>query len=365
MRELNISLNNLNINCQTISDNYSKIKAFVGNSVRCSAVLKKNAYNLGSVPIMGALSKAGCDEFFVHNIEEAVKLREVSLTDKIFVLNTMITGEEADLIRHQAIPVINSIEQYKLLHQFCRRKEKKFSAILNIDTGMNSAGISIEEVNSLQKNEFFNQNIKVLSLLTELVFCSDPENHVSLAQLERINKLKKCFKLPVSIASSKAIILGQKFFCDQIRPGIALYGVDKVYNNTLGLKPAIKLTSKIILVKELLEDQVIGFEHIGKVRAGSVLAVLPIGFGCGVSTLLSNRTSFYINGQEAPVVGNISFDKTVIDVTRVNKNFVHVGADVEIIGENSSLSSLSAISGLNPHEILANLSSNSNKRYVY
>ena len=152
--------NKLQIDCAAIAHNYAIIKSIIGNQVDCAATVKADAYGLGAVPIMRSLSKAGCNKFFVTSIDEALELRKTSVTDEIYVLNGVYAGEEAEFAQHQIIPVLNNQGQFELFNSYCRRKDKSFEAVLNIDTGLNYIGFAADEAISLAQRDFFKQKIK-------------------------------------------------------------------------------------------------------------------------------------------------------------------------------------------------------------
>ncbi len=96
-------------------------------------------------------------------------------------------------------------------------------------------------------------------------------------------------------------------------------------------------------------QEALGYDNMGKVSKGSTLATIPIGYGDGILRSLSNKGVFYINGEPAPIVGNIAMGLITLDVTNVNKYFVHIGTEVEILGENSSIKALADSANTNCH----------------
>ncbi len=364
MKENRSTFNKLNVDCAMIAKNYASIKNFVGSRVTCAATIKADAYGLGMVPIMRCLSKAGCNKFFVRTLDEAIDIRNFSITDEIYVLDGISEGEEMDFAQFQIIPVLNTKEQFMLFNNYCTKKSKNLESALNIDTGLSYVGIPASEALILSEQGFFKQRAKIKFIMSELACGSDIDNPYNKQQLDLLNKLRQVFKLPVSLASSSSICLGHEYHFDMVRPGgMILYGVKDI-TNSFSLYPAVSLTSKIVQIKQATENLFVGYDRLGSVSKGVTLATIPIGYGDGIMRSLGNKGVFYINGEPAPIVGNIAIDFTVIDVSKVNKYFVHLGSEVEILGENSMLSSLADAAGTNCYEVLISLSKVKKKRFL-
>jgi alanine racemase len=355
-------LNKLVINCAAIARNYSRIQNYVGSDVNCSTVMKSDAYGLGSVPIMQALSKAGCNQFFVRTIDEAICLRSYSLTDEIYVLGGISEGEENDFADSYIIPVLNTKEQFEFFNSYCLRKGRRFEAVLNIDTGLGYTGIPISTALVLAKQGFFEQKLKIRFLMSDLACGKTKDSERNNEQLRLVKELKQIINLPVTLATGSSINLGPEFYFDIIRISTMIFGETTIV--PFKLESAISLTSKIIQLKQVEEDSLVGYDGIAKVSKGSILATIPIGAGNGLLRSLSNKAIFYINGEPAPIVGNIATDLTVIDVTKVEKYFIRLGEEVEILGENSSIKALADAADTNSHEIISSLCRSSNKNYI-
>ena len=355
-------LNKLVINCAAIAKNYRMIKDYIGYGVNCATVMKSDAYGLGCVPIMQSLSKAGCNHFFVRTIEEAICLRSYSLTDEIYVLGGISEGEESDFVDSYIIPILKTKEQFEIFNNYCHRKEQRFEAVLNIDTGLGYTGVPISTAISLAKEGFFEQKLKIRFLMSDLACGKTKDSERNKEQLFLIKELKQIMNLPIALATGSSIHLGSEYYFDFIRISTMIFGETAIV--PFKLESAISLTSKIIQLKQVEEDSLVGYDADIKVKKGSILATIPIGSGDGLLRSLSNKAIFYINGEPAPIVGNIATDLTVIDVTNVEKYFVHLGAEVEILGENSTIKALADAAKTNSHEIISSLCRSAKKIYI-
>jgi alanine racemase len=356
------SLNKLVVDCAAIARNYRMIQDYVGHNVNCAVVMKSDAYGLGCVPIMQSLSKAGCNQFFVRTIEEAIILRSYSLTDEIYVLGGISEGEESDFANSYIIPILNTKEQFEIFNSYCNRKGRRFEAVLNIDTGSGYTGIPISTALFLAKEGFFEQKLKIRFLMSDLACGKTQDSERNKEQLLLIKELKQIMNLPIALATGSSIHLGPEYYFDFIRISTMIFG--ETATVPFKLEPAISLTSKIIQLKQVEEDSFVGYDAVTKVAKGTVLATIAIGSGDGLLRSLSNKAIFYINGEPTPIVGNIATDLTVIDVTRVEKYFVHLGAEVEILGEYSSIKALADAAKTNSNEIISALCRSTKKTYI-
>ncbi len=361
MEKNKFSLNKIYINSAAIAENYKLLKNFVGTKVTCAANIKSDAYGMGLMHIMRHLSKAGCNEFFVSTIDEALELRSFSLTDRIYVLNGIAAGEEDYFAQNNLIPVLNTKEQFELFNNYCRRKNKNFSAVLNIDTGINTIGFPYKEALELIEQGYFQQRIIICFIMSYFASNSQTDNPYNQNQLQIIKKIQQAFNLPISFAGSTGIALNEQYHFDIVRPGLLLLGYSS--NPDLNLMNAITITSKIIQIREIQEDFITDYEGSYKLNKSSVIATIPIGYGDGILPSLSNRGVFDINGYPAPIIGKISMDLTMIDVTNIPKEYLYVGAEVELLGKNSSIQRMAQHSGATYNNIITSLSSRIHRIY--
>ena len=357
MKETKFALNKLYIDLSAIAGNYLTIKKLVGKNVECAANIKANAYGLGVMPIMRCLSIVGCNKFFVTNIDEAIELRNsLSITDEIYVLNGVSLGEEAEFAQYHIIPVLNTKAQFEIFNNYCRKKNKSFDAVLNIDSGINRFGFPAQEAVDLAQQGFFKQKIKLHFLMSQLTYYTKTDRK----QLDLMDKLQEIFQIPTSFADSNSICLGPDYYFDIIRLGIILYGCAPAEFN---LKNAVSLTSPIIQIREVTEDMFIGHDNSYKVNKNSILASIPIGYADGLHRSMKDAI-FYINNRPVPIVGDISMDIIVLDVTNIPKSDLFLGAEVEILGKNISITQMAEWANTTRHNILTSLSPRLQRIYL-
>lgn len=311
MRNNHSGLNKLYINTTAIIDNYKAIKDFLGKKI-IVASLKADAYGLGAEKIMPHLSKEGCNKFFVSTLAEALSLRNLSLTDEIYVLRGVFAGEEECFSQNNIIPVLNNKQQYEIYNNYCKRKAKSFFAVLNVDTGFNMLGINHKELQEF----LLDQKLSIRFILTYV-----QELTTDTTQLELIKALKESTKLPVLVTDGFGKCVKQEFYLDMVEMTVCLFGCVDVPN--LELVNAITLTSKIIDIKTL--------------ENGKKIAIIPIGYVDGIPDFLANKGVFDLNGYEVKVIGDIAMDFIMLDVDNVPNYLLKLGEEVEILGKYSPM----------------------------
>lgn len=361
MEKNKFALNKIYINSAAIAENYKLLKKYVGNKIICAANIKSNAYGMGLMNVMRYLSKAGCNEFFVSTLEEALEIRNFSLTDEIYVLNGISAGEEDNFAQNNIIPVLNTKDQFELFNNYCRKKNRSFTAVLNIDTGINMIGLPSEEALELVEQGYFKQKVTICFIMSYFVSRFQNTPPYNQKQLQAIKKIKKAFELPVSFVGSTGITLKEDYHFDIIRPGLLLLG----YSNNLKLKlhNTITLISKIIQIRKIKKNFISNYEGNYTLNESSIVATIPIGYGDGLLPALSNKGVFDINGYPAPIIGEISMDLTMIDVTKIPKEYIYIGAEVELLGENSTIQRMAKHANTTYNNIIASLSSRIHRIY--
>ena len=363
----------LSINTRAIQDNYlymqSICKAEIGASV------KADCYGLGAKAIVQALYEAGCRRFFVSTLQEGIEMREVERhceastmprqspailmeiaarssiarndgTISIHILNGFLESTIPTFLEHNLIPIINNPEQLALW-------PPDHPCIIHIDTGMNRLGINLddfEKVTSLHP--------KTLFLMSHLACDGDVNNHYNQQQLNKFLKVTALYpNIPRSLAASGGVFLGEKYHFDLARVGAALYGLGSRTHN--GLQNPVSLKAPIIQIRKCADDEYVGYGATKLVKKGTMLATIPVGYADGFSRFFSSNGVVYIKNKPAEIIGRVSMDLTIIDVTGHD---VSVGEHVELLGPNIYPDDIANKIGTIGYEILTSLKNGRFKR---
>ncbi len=358
----------VHINLQNIKDNFLLIKKKSLNK-EVGAVVKANAYGTGVKHVVPILENVGCKNFFVSSINEALSLRKfLKDTNNIFVLHGSCDKGVLELIENNCITVINNLNQLKFLIKIATNYKKKVPCVLNFNLSMHRLGIMHYEL-----EELLNLDLSVLDIkyiMGHLSSSDEPESRRNIYELEKFNTICSKFdqNIKKTLANSNAIKLGMSYLFDLIRAGSALYGITKFdHINILdrNLKEAVSIYSTIIQINTVPKGEFVGYNGTFKTEKTTKVAVVPLGYADGYIRIFSNKSYLYISGYSVPVIGSISMDLTIVDVTSIPENLLFIGQKVEILGPNQDIYSLSKIANTISYEILTILMLGRRTKKIY
>lgn len=316
------------------------------------SIVKGNGYGHGGPQVAKILEKAGSDWFGVTCTEEGIAVRKAGVRKPVLVLTSFWPGEEPSLLKHDLTPVVHRCEQLQMLERAAvRRGGRKPAAFhLKIDTGMNRLGIAPSDIECVARQLAKCKHLRLGGVLTHLAsseaFSATPQGEQTPRQQERffaaVEHLRKLGVDPgiVHLANSAAIAARPDTWADMVRPGVILYGYHPGYDpqekraeseRQLPLKPVMSLRTRIISVRRIQTGTAVGYNARFIATRPSVVAVLAAGYGDGIHRSLSNgKGSVLVRGKLAPVIGIVSMDVTMIDVTDVPG--VEIGDLVTVYG---------------------------------
>lgn len=345
--------------------NYRQLSTFVAPA-RCAAVVKADAYGLGSSRIGPALYEEGCREFFVAQLLEAQTLRDcLPNGPKIFVLSGILPNGERFAAENGFIPVLNSLEQLRRWCETAAECGKRLPAALQIDSGMSRLGFSPDELLALQRDASWKDRIDVELVLSQLASGGTPTSEQNQEQHAALVSLSKQFGgTPLSLANSAGILLGKDFLFEMARPGIAIYGANSDLRMSNPMRPVVRLDVRVIQTRVISPGTRVGYDATYTARKTMNLATIAAGYGDGLPRTLSSRGAAFFEGTRLPIIGRVSMDSIQLDVTGLKRPAVSLGSLVELIGEHQSIEQLAADAGTISNEILTNLGNRYSRVYV-
>ena len=310
----------LKINTKNIIYNYNFFKKLKKDLI-VAPTIKANAYGLGDEYIFKLLIKKKCKHFFVATLEEGLKLNKISSKANIYILNG-IQNYDLNLFDKNLIPIINSN------HEFNKIKNSDLNFGIHIDTGINRLGINY---NQIEKNIFNNKKINIV--ISHLASADENENNYNIIQKKRFDKTITKFKkkgIIFSLANSNGSILPNLFTYDMIRPGIGIYGgnnENKKLNKNL--KSVLTFSGKIIQIKFINKNQYIGYNQTFKTKRNTKVAIIGVGYADGIPRKLSNKGIVYYKNNKLKIIGRVSMDSFIIDITN-SKHNLKVGTYIDL-----------------------------------
>ena len=333
------------ISLDALEHNVTRIQKSIGNPRKMLAVVKANAYGHGAVRIAQALAGLGVDFLGVATCEEAIELRQASITTPILVLGGFFPGQGIYAHQFDLTPVVYTLETAQELSQFAATSKRTIPIHLKIDTGMGRLGILPSETPLFIEKLSGLKNIKIEGVLSHLAD-TNQENHSGLEftrrQVEIFNQqIETLSQMGIDplyrhLANSAASIDELPDSFNLVRPGIMLYGSypAKRFQQKIDLKPVMNLSTKIISLKKVPQGTSISYGRTFTCKRESLIATLPIGYADGYSRALSNRGEVLIRKSKAPVVGVVCMDLVMIDVTDIPG--VELGDEAILMGSQGS-----------------------------
>jgi alanine racemase len=355
---LTIDLGNLRLNYLTLRERAAPARA--------AAVVKADAYGLGAERVAPILYEAGCRDFFVAHLREALALRpKLSQEARIFVLNGLQPGAEAIAAEAGAVPVLNSLEQVRNWAAHAKAAHLKLPAVLQFDTGMSRLGLSELEITQLLADRSLLRDVEVLFVMSHLASADEPESDQNAAQLDRMMSLSSAFpESRLCFANSGGVFLGSAFHGALVRPGIALYGGAPTCTHPNPMQPVVRLDVAVIQTRVVPAGTRVGYGGSFTASRDMSLATMAAGYADGLPRSLSDRGAAYYAGTRLPIVGRVSMDSATLDVSALPPGSLKLGTLVEIIGPNQSLEMLANDAGTISYEILTRLGRRYLRNYV-
>ncbi|MFD1362099.1 alanine racemase [Lentibacillus salinarum] len=312
------------VDLNALQENVRTIKDFTENS-RLMAVIKTNAYGHGVVPIGRAAVRAGAARLGVTMVDEGAQLRAGGIDVPIHILSSIMSWQARDAVRYDLTSSVSSLELAHTLSREAIRQKKKHQVHLKIDTGLHRFGIQPEEAIAFCRSVYDLTGLEWEGIYTHFSSADEGDWKTTEEQfalfLETIEKLKEHgYHFPIRHAGASTIAIERKdMHLEMIRPGIALFGYtpEERQSEMISLKPVMGLKSRLLHVRELPPNTSVGYGNNYVTKDYEKIAVIPIGHGDGYHRALSNNGEMLVRGRRVPIVGEVSLDQTLIDVTAV------------------------------------------------
>ena len=340
----------LEIDKKALAHNYQSLRKILSPGCQLMAVAKSNAYGHSLIDYSQAMQALGVDWLGVDSIIEAVTLRKNNITVPILVLGYTFPELVATAIKQNISLLISSFDSLQELVASGQATGLKIH--LKFDTGMSRQGFSPDQAESvLQFMKDKLPSVIIEGVCTHLAGAKNPAFPESAQQqlsgFEQVLKIFSQQGLKVirhASATSGAIVFPESHY-DLVRIGIGLYGlwpspeVKQAFSDQLSLQPILTWKTIVAEVKTLLANSRIGYDWTETVSQPTKIAVLPIGYWHGYDRSLSSKGCGIIKGQLAKVLGRVSMDMIVVDISQIDD--VKVGEEVILIGQQG-LTSFSA-----------------------
>ena len=345
----------LEISKNNIIHNYNFFNELHKKNI-CSATVKSNGYGLGAEKIYRLLLNNGCKHFFVATTEEGLSLRKNFSKGFIYILNGTEFNNYKIFKKYNLIPILSNLNDYR------KMKNKSLNYGMQINTGINRLGMNYNEYEEIL---FKDKNLKII--MSHLACADNKQNPYNSLQLNKFKQIKDHHgnnKIVFSLANSFGSVLSKEYLFDMIRPGISIYGGH--FNNIIlkkHIKSVVKLKAKILQIKLLDKNQFVGYNQTYKTKKKTWIAVVGIGYGDGLNRILSNNGMVFLKNTKYNIIGRISMDSIIVDITKGISNFKNE-TYVDIINYKHGIDELAKNCKTISHEILTSLTNRVERKFV-
>jgi Alr-MurF fusion protein len=335
------------IDLSAIANNTRQVQSLVGPMVRILASLKADAYGHGALKVARTVLHNGASMLGVATVSEAMPLREAGIGAPILVFGYVPAWQMREAVRLGLTITLYSSESAQALSRAACTLGQTVKVHVKVDTGMGRLGIRAEQVTEVL--ELLHEIIDLPGLELEGIFThfamadTHDQTHARM-QLTRFQNVLQVVEkehirpVLVHAANSAAILSLAEAHFDMVRPGIALYGLDPSPEVRLpvGFRPALSFKTQVAQVKDIPEGECISYGCTYITERATRVAILPVGYADGFRRAPTNWGSVLIHGQEAPLLGRVCMDQSIVDVTHIPQ--VRAGDEVVLIGRQGSVS---------------------------
>ena len=302
------------------------------------AVIKANAYGHGAKEVALLLDKEGVNFFGVSDIDEGIALRKIGIEKPILLFETTLASCAKKIIDNKLMPTVCTLELAKALNEYATKKRKTVDIHVKIDTGMGRLGVWHKEAFAFIGELMKLNRLRIMGILTHFPAADSDENFTK-KQIECLYDLvvrldKKGLIIPYIHAANSMGLAGYKtHVLNLARPGLMLYGLypHKSLKSKVDLKPAMSIKSKVIFIRDIEKGRSVSYGRTFFSKNDMKVAVIPIGYNDGYFRLLSNKASVLIKGERCKVVGRVTMDQIIVDVSSVRN--LKIGMPVVILGK--------------------------------
>jgi len=353
------------IRTRTLEENFRFLASLAAPHAELLAIVKCNAYGHSLAICAPAVAGAGANWLGVTSVEEGIAARALCPKARILVIGGLFPGQAAAAIQFQLTPVVWELWQLDDLRaaaRDCGAPPESLPVHLEIDTGMSRQGASLDQLAAVLTRFGPSSPLRLEAVMTHLFAADEADGQVTRDQFawldEVLNRISSAglFAEWLNVGNSAALLAGQAPTIADLaarhgmrallRPGLALYGLapefDPPYSSSeppslhgarAALQPVLSWKASVVGVRSIPAGATVGYNGTFVATEPMRVALVSAGYGDGLDRALGNRFSLLVRGQRAPIVGRISMDQTVLDVTEIPG--VQAGDEVTILGSQS------------------------------
>ena len=367
----------LDVDLDAVSENVRSIVRLVGSGTRVCAVVKAEAYGLGAVEVARAALAAGAERVAVARVAEAIQLRQAGIRAPILLIAGFVQSEAEAIVRHRITATVVQARDGLALARAAGRLGSVVDVHLKIDTGLTRYGAPLTEVPNLVRLLRGLPTVRLEGLYSHFASADEEDRSYTDEQLRRLFQVVQeiealdglGWRPPIVHAANSAATLREPTsWLHMVRVGIALSGH---YPSTemprdLPLRPAVALRARLLAVKDVPKGTPIGYNRTYVADRQLRVGLVPAGYADGVPRSHSNRAVALVAGTRLPLIGRVSMDQCVVDLTE--NPWASPGNVVTLFGRDAfgelSLDEYAGWSDTIVHEALCRVGPRVPRRYL-
>ncbi|MEJ2306359.1 MAG: alanine racemase [candidate division WOR-3 bacterium] len=355
------------INLKNLEDNIKKAKGKIADK-KLLAVVKADAYGHGAVAVSSRATAMGVDFLGVGIAEEGIELRNAGIQAQIIILAQELKERSEEIVLFNLIPTVCSRDFLESLDREGKRQNKKVPVFLMVDTGMGRYGVSADEfiyfVKLIQNKDFLG-----LKGVMSHFPVADSDKDFTQEQIKKFNELLDVsssmgIDIPIkSMANSAGYLLHNNSLFNMVRLGLLLYGISPVENvRPSEYHPVMSVKSKISFIKTIPPGHSVSYSRTFIAKEPTTIATVPLGYADGYDRALSNKGWMIVHDKKAPVIGNVTMDTTMIDISHIPES--KIGDEVIVMNTKVTAWEIAKTIGTIPYDVISRMGKRLPRLYV-
>jgi alanine racemase len=326
------------IDLDRLERNLAALRACAGPDVAVLHVVKADGYGHGAVEVGRVTLQAGCALLGVATLHEGIELRQAGVSAPVLILSPSLPEESDEILAWRLTPTLSTLEQAGRMAEAARRAGLRAPVHVEVDTGMGRTGFDSAAALSALRAIVAEPALELEGVFTHFPDSDGEDLAFTRRQVALFDELLARLDaegIPVRwrhAANSGAVLGLPSSHFNMIRPGIALLGVypSPHVSRTVKLEPVLSFHARLVQVREVPAGHHISYGGTFVTTRPSRIGVVTAGYGHGLPRLLSNRGQVSVRGRRAPIVGRVTMDLTMVDLTDLPEALV--GDEVRLFG---------------------------------
>jgi alanine racemase len=356
------------IDREAIRYNLKRFRKLLGPDVKILAVVKADGYGHGAVESARVALSTGATVLGVASVDEGIELRHAGIAAPILILAEPPIEAIPLVLQHQLVPAVYNMEFALALGETADAQGRVSPYHLKIDTGMNRVGVHHSDAGDFLRTISFHRGLELQGVFTHFATADDIDTYEFRRQLERFEQALSVIRYmgvnpgTVHAANTSAAIRYRQSHYDMVRLGIGIYGLhpSEVTRQMIELRPAMSVHARVSFLKSLPVGEGVSYSYTYRSPGSVHVATLPIGYGDGLSRVLSNRMDVLVKGRRLPQVGTICMDMMMFEINQRSSALhprvgIELGDEAIIVGksgnEHISLDDMAQMSGTINYEL--------------